>query len=40
MLVSLTDNEGQIVRSLPPLVPTFSCAMYEATSVSPLKING
>jgi len=38
MSLSLKDNEGQSVRPL-PLPPTFSCALYEATTVSPLEKN-
>jgi len=37
MSLSLKDNEGQSVRPIPP---TFLCALYEATTVSPLEKNG
>jgi len=40
MSLSLMDNEGKNVRLLPPLPPTFPCALYEATTVSPSKKNG
>jgi len=37
MSLSLKYNEGQSVRALPPLSPTFPCAKYEATVVSSLE---
>jgi len=37
MSLSLKERDGQCVQPLPP---TFQCALYESTTVSPFEKNG